>query len=286
MPRNAMMAVMLALMTLTCLNSVAHSLNDRTHEHDHVQPEQDVREFVRRSLDDFRISGNDEVLERARATLAPALMKQPSAALLVDAAAVAQAQHRFDDALILIDRATSKQPGFARAWLLRAAILLVRGEPDAAARACRQLRGVPAVITMTCRARVQIARGANQTALRQMQGMLAALNRAHTNKPWLAWALSVAGDAAAPAQPDLAADYYAESLLLVDNAQVRAALLDLLIDAERWSDARDTLGSRRGSLALDVRRLIVGINTSEPGALDEEVHAADLRFRRWIGRSD
>ena len=110
---------------------------------------------TRELINAFRRTGDDRHLDLAWSILKPALAdRADDPQLLVEAATVAQSLHRFDTALALVDQALSFARNNDQAWLLSASIHLVRGDVGAAEHACRELRYVPLLVAITCRARV------------------------------------------------------------------------------------------------------------------------------------
>ena len=235
----------------------------------------------------FRETGDDRNLDLAWERLTPILERAPNdVTALTQAATVAQARHDFDGALDLLDRALAVRPHHDQAWLLRASILLVRGKPDEALAACRRLRHTAVLAAVTCRARVDVARGDHARALTMLAAVLAGIEPAAADTDLLAWTLSVAGDAAAIADPTQAIDFYRQSLEARESAQVRAALVDRLLAAERLADARTVLDAGHDALPLAVRRLIVAVRMSEADTVAEAIARADHEFRHWIEDRD
>ncbi len=283
------MCIVLALSVLLASPPVlAHDVHDHESAHRAVAVSNgyssgDVRTLIRA----FRQSGDDRNLDAAWSRLQPLLAHDVlDASILIDAATIAQSRHDFEKALALIDRALAIQPGFDQARLLRASIRLVQGETEQAELACAQLRSVPTLIAVTCHARTRIARGDHSRALGTLMAMLGALDSASADPEALAWALSVAGDAAAAVDPESAIAWYEQSLELVESTQVRAALVDVLLSIDRVASARDVLESGHDALPLTVRRLIVAVRMGEAAAIADEIRRTDHRFRHWIADQD
>lgn len=204
---------------------------------------------------------------------------------LVASARVAQARHDFDRALGDIERALALDPHNDPAWLLAASIHLVRGDTKTAQAACRRLRYVPAIAVITCSARVSIARGESERVLQPLEAILEVIDLESTEAAWTAWAYSVAGDAARTVNPDAAVRYYEQSLSLLPNTQVRAALVDVLIEHNRLEEAARILDAGPNTLPLDIRQLIVDKRSGrkpDPATIRELVH----RFEHWISHED
>lgn len=282
--------ILLASMTVALVVSPAsgHGLSGghgAHHEHDKVQQASDRSTAVRELLTRFREEGDDAYLEAAWDRIEPAL--EESAAdpdILTEAAEVAQAQHRFDESVELLERSLRLRPNDDQAWLLKSAVHLVQGDTEAAHRACRALRRVPLLVAAACRARVAVARGDAGTEGSVLNVLLDARDHDATQPELVAWAYAVAGDAAEDARA--AIERYEQSLRLVERTQVRAALADTFIRQELLGDAQRVLDAGSSALPLDVRRMIVAKRLGRDAPLSDDIDAADRLFRRWIDAED
>lgn len=197
----------------------------------------------------------------------------------------AQAQHEFTTALDLLDQHLQHKPDDDAAWLQKMALHLIRGETDAARQACRQLRRSDAIVVVTCHARIAHAEQEPGRWTDKLERLLATPAASALTPELRAWSLSVVGDLAIQSGDiDRAERLYRESLAHNDNPQVRASLVDLLIDAERWADASTSIGQTRASLTLRVQRLIVCQAMGESVA--SESHRLAHRFEHWIEDGD
>ncbi|MEM1437782.1 MAG: hypothetical protein AAF545_10780 [Pseudomonadota bacterium] len=265
----------------------AHDLehaNAHDGAHSDAHPEPDHTRIHSR-LTAFRVAGDDAHLDAAWAELEPHL-NDPTLLELIDAAVVAQARHDFTLAQTLLQDAVSRDYDNDEAWLQLASLHLVRGADEDADTACRQLRHVSLLVATTCHARVDIARGDTLKAQRQIEAVLQGTKREWAAPEVLAWTLSVAGDAAAPKDPEAAVNHYAESLALADRTQVRAALVDVLLALDRVEDATRVLVAGPEALALSVRKMIVGLPTDHQPDLESAIAHADQQFRAWIAEED
>ncbi len=280
--RRRILVTALTLLLLAATPALAHDIDQHTQHAADVGPD-DIEALIVA----FRETGNDHFLDDARQRVRKELETRPEdPAMLVLAATIAQSLHDFDAALAHIDRALRERPGFDQAWLLRASIQLVRGQAEDARDSCRQLREVHILVAVGCRARVAIARGDNADAWKTMTAVIESLDR-HTLDPALsAWALSIAADAAAPIQREAAIDFYARSLALQESVQVRSALVDRLISADRFDDAQQAIADGSGALPLQVRRFIVLKRLGEIDRIAQEIAVADHRFQHWIAAED
>lgn len=200
---------------------------------------------------------------------------------LLEQAMAAQAGHDFNRALALTMEALAIAPADDRARLLQASLYLIRGETDAARQSCRQLRRSPPLVVVTCHANVTRASGDVAEVRQKLDGMIAISDVSRVEPDLLAWSLSVAGDlAVAGRQPERALGYFRRSLDTVDNPQVRASLVDVLIGGGRLTDALEALSTRTPSLTLEVQRLIVLQDLGND--VSRQAAALDRRFRHWI----
>ncbi|MEO0996099.1 MAG: hypothetical protein AAFX58_01155 [Pseudomonadota bacterium] len=237
----------------------------------------------------FRQSGDDRHLEAAWKSITPALERPDTATAerLLEAAFVAQALHRFDTALALTDRALAHNAGNDQAWLLRASIALVRGDTKAARAACRRLTRAAVVVIAACHARGTEEVRQQRLSLQRLDALLATPAAAHLAPRVRAWVLSVAGDLAAGlADTAAAVERYSASLALAERAQVRSALVDVLLRAGRLRRAEAVLSEGSAALPLTIRRYIVARRQGRFDDVRADVAATDREFRRWIDAGD
>ena len=134
--------------------------SDHHSEHDNNSRQRVNLSDVRALIVSFRETGDDRYLDEAWTLLEPALESaSPDSQTLITASFVAQSRHEFEYAVRLITKALAIKDNNDEGWLLLASIQLVLGEAEAAAMACRQLRNVPPVVLLTCKARVALATG-------------------------------------------------------------------------------------------------------------------------------
>ncbi|MEO0346058.1 MAG: hypothetical protein AAF229_07340 [Pseudomonadota bacterium] len=275
------------ILAAATLPASAHDLehanaHDAAHHDAHAEPD---HARIQSSLTVFRVTGDDTHLDAAWAELEPHL-GDPTLLELIDAAVVAQARHDFTLAETLLRDAVARDHDNDEAWLQLASLHLVKGAHEDADYACHQLRHVSLLVAATCHARVDIAKGDGDKAQRQLEAILRGTKRDWADAEILAWTLSVAGDAAASADPDAAVAHYEESLALADRTQVRAALVDVLIAQDRVDDAARVLSNGPEALALSVRKMIIGIPTAHEPDLKSAIAGADQQFRTWIAEED
>lgn len=277
-------AVLVASISLSLAGSIAaHEITDQE-----PQPAEPERNDVPALMQKWRSSGNDAYLDSARSIAEVAIERHPhDVGAMLDLAVVAQAQHQFDDAERLTREALSIDNRNDRARLLLASIHLVRGEADAALGQCNALAQSPIPVVVTCRARVAHARSEPQPSLGRLERLAAIADQLAMDDDVRAWMLGVAGDLAVTA--DRAHDalgFFRRSLELVDSAQVRAAMADVLLELDRFGDVVSAIDADSHSLALVVRRQIAMRGLGRSDEIADSIRQADHRFQHWIGEGD
>ena len=265
-----------------------HQHSDHYSAHDDNSHQRVNLSDVRALVVSFRESGDDRHLDEAWTLLRPALVAaSPDPETLIAASFVAQSRHEFEYAVKLITKALAIKDNNAEGWLLLASIQLVLGETESAAMACRQLRNVPPVISLTCNARVALATGDDQVAFVRLNSILNVADSQRLPPDVLAWSYSVAGDlAVAAGAPQEAVELYQRSLRLAERTQVRAALIDVLLNEAEFEDAWQTLDAGAPALPLLVRRLIVARQLERMDELGSVLAKVQNEFDVWIANED
>jgi len=200
---------------------------------------------------------------------------------------VAQSRYEFEYAVKLITKALAINNNNDEGWLLLASIHLVLGDEESAAMACRQLRNVPPVVLLTCKARVALATGDHEIAFERLNGILKVSDSQHLPPDVLAWSYSVAGDlAVAAGKPDQAMTLYRQSLTLAERTQVRAALVDALLSEAEYEIAWQELEDGSLALPLLVRRLIVAKRLDRIHEPQPMLSKVRQEFEVWIAKED
>ncbi len=243
---------------------------------------------VRAIVVSFRETGDDRYLDDAWTILEPALEAgSPHPETLIAASFVAQSRHEFEYAVKLITKALKIKNNNDEGWLLLASIHLVLGQAESAAIACRQLRNVPPLVLLTCKARVALATGDHETALERLNSILKVSDSQHLTPDVLAWSYSVAGDLAiADGKPDQAMTLYRQSLTLAERTQVRAALVDALLSEAEYEIAWQELEDSSLALPLLVRWLIVAKRLDRIHELQPMLSKVRQEFEVWIAKED
>ncbi len=273
------------------LSDEHHAQHDDPHSAHELSPQRPQRvdlNDVRARVISFRVTGDDRHLDDAWELLEPALaLSTPDPETLVTASFVAQSRHEFDFAMRLISRALEIDRTNDEGWLLLASIQLVLGDTEAADMACGQLRSVVLLVSMTCNARVALATGDHEIALKRLGGMLKIAASQHLSPDVLAWSYSVAGDlAVASAAPEQALMYYTHSLNIAERTQVRSALVDVLLSQADYETASQVLDDGSLALPLLVRRLIVARQLDRLEELQPVLTKVEQEFAAWIAKED
>lgn len=295
--RTALPLVALLSALLVSAPVLGHDPLRETHRrehHDHVVDhgndgiQRDDVSKVRALVISFRETGDDRYLDEAWEILSAALAtEQSDAAMLIAASFVAQSRHKFEYAVKLISQALTIQTNNDEAWLLLASINLVLGKVESADQACRQLLNVAPLVLLTCKARVALASGEHELAFARLIGVLGLADSQRLPAEVLAWTYSVAGDlAVGNDEPNRALQLYRRSLELAERTQVRAALVDVLLDQRRFEDAGFVLDNRSQALPLLVRRLIVAKRLNRVDQRIPELAQVQNEFDVWIANED
>lgn len=242
-------------------------------------------QLSRAYLDIGRSTSDPRFISYAQATLAPWVQRpDASAEALILGAITLQSSHRFDEALMLLERAMRSDPRNSQAWLTRATILQVQGEFGAARRACAQLIGVAdQVIALTCIASVNAMNGklpASHAALEQVLGNSVSLSRDIRG-----WLLGQLGEMSVRLGNDDVAERHFKAALQAnaDDLYVKAEYADLLLRQHRATETIALLKDNEAQDALLLRLAIAGVELdTSRGRRWSEMYAA----RREAARRD
>lgn len=224
-------------------------------------------------------------LGHAQAALAPWWNEAAAPVeVLVLRATIRQSLHDFDAALVDLDRAVRVAPDQVQAWLTRAVVLTVRGRYVEARESCAHLTSMTSpLVASVCRTQIDCVTGRAEIASAGLRDVLTRAGKISPDEE--AWARSQLGECATRAgQLDEAEREYQRTLELdADDAYVRAALADLLLDRARPKEAlaivrgrevNDTLLLR---IALAEKRLAAPEAKSHVDALAARFDASRLR---------
>jgi len=189
-------------------------------------------------LDIGRANGDPRFVSYAEATLDPWLARpRPTPAVLVLAANALQYLHRFNDALVLLDRALAAQPENGQARLTKAAILEVQGRFEESRKACRPLaQSAGQLIALTCLTSVNSLTG-------QLSASYAALRAVFLDDPRLPpgvriWIREQLADMAQRSGDERAAEEHLLAALRVsaEDPYVKTDYADLLLREKRYAE--------------------------------------------------
>jgi tetratricopeptide (TPR) repeat protein len=214
----------------------------------------------------------------AEAALAPWWhLADPPVPVLVLRATLLQRRHAFEAALADLDRVLTRQPSHAQAWLSKATILALRGEPDGALAACTQVgRRLDPLIEAGCVAAVARNTGGAAAAY----DVLAARIRESGARDAriTVWTLTLLGELAAQlTDPAQAEDHFRAALGTdPDDPYLLGAYADLLLDQDR---AIAVLQLLKGWEAVDPLLLRLAIAEGRLGHPAGDRHVAMLAER-------
>lgn len=206
-------------------------------------------------LDLGRRNGDPRFISYAQATLAPWLQRPDApAATLVLGAITLQSTHRFDESLVMLERALHADPGNTQALLTKATVLQVRGDFAAARRTCMQLISAGQV-AIACVA-----------AANSMSGRLPESYQMLTRIPdderlpadMRSWMRGQLGEMSVRLGDDAQAERHFKAALLADpgDLYVKGEYADLLLRQRRTSEAVDLLRLNEAQDALLLRLAI------------------------------
>jgi tetratricopeptide (TPR) repeat protein len=228
-----------------------------------------------------RRNSDPRFIAYAQSALRPwlALPSPPERALVLQATAL-QYLHRFDAALALLERALSREPLDAQAWLTRASLLELRGDYVAAHRACARLvRTSDEFTALTCLASVAARSGQLATSYAAVRASGEPDTR--LPGPLRAWRLSVVAEMAERLGDDRAAEVYLREALRAagDDPYVKAAFADLLLRTGRPREVLVLLAADEAQDPLLLRLAIAAhrLGGSPQAARLGQVYAERLR---------
>jgi tetratricopeptide (TPR) repeat protein len=177
--------------------------------------------------------------------------------LAVLRADIAQHQHRFADAQHILDAVLLRDADHARARLMRAELLMTRGQPQQAQNDCRQLLR----LQETFAASMCIAQAASLTGrLTSSYDVVRLLlqRAAHDTSAQYAWALGIAGDMAErKGDLDAAAAWLQQAIELSPTDLVsRLQLCDVLLQQRQYTHVLMLLDAAPASEPVLLRRAL------------------------------
>lgn len=239
--------------------------------------------LARRALALGQSSGDPRLVGQAEAALAPWLAAEdPPIRVLVLHATVQQNRHRFGAALETLQGVLARDPRNAQAWLTRAMIELVQGEPRAALVSCARLWGrAEPLFTAGC---ADLARSRAGEARAGFAALAAALAQSPDASPGAqVFAELALGEMAARLGEPAQAEAHLRRALALSPGDfaARAELADLLLDQGRPAEVRELLAHETRADPLILRLALAERALGDPAF---ETHAALLEARAAEGR--
>jgi tetratricopeptide (TPR) repeat protein len=214
-------------------------------------------EIARSTSDPRFVSYAEAVLEHWMRQTSP-----PASVLVLQATAL-QSLHRFDAALVLLDRALALDATNAQAWLTKATLLQVQGRFDEARASCqRLLRTADQIIALTCLMTIESLSGGLQRSYQALQ-RVASTAAPGDQGVWVSGQL--AEMAVRLADFTAAERHFREALRAKPgDVYLRAAYADLLLLQGRHHDVIKLLGNGTSHDVLLLRLAIAGRRTNAP----------------------
>ena len=226
-----------------------------------------------------RASGNSFIVEKANAILASIPDAGNDASVLTAQATATQYLHKFDEALLLLERAIELDRTNLNALLIRANILLVQGKIQEAQKACLSIaRAQQYGLYVLCKT---TAAAVGDDALESASSLLSALKSGRLKSELAGYAYSVLGEIylfnsdfdRAQKMLELAQSHDPESL------RVRMLRADALFKTNNYFDALKVLNIQADTDALLVRRAIAYKHTGKRKTLAKAMTELENRVQ-------
>lgn len=206
-----------------------------------------------------RETSDPRFVSYAQATLSPWLQANAPAPVLVLAATALQNSHRFEEALVLLDRALAIDSRNAQAWLTKATLLQVKGDFPAARAACqRLLLSADQLIALTCTTGVDSLNGRLAASYRALASASGALDSADDGVQ--SWVLGQLAEMAVRLRDFAAAEKYFRAALHAspEDPWLKGAYADLLLLTRRDRAVVELLEASESQDILLLRLAIAG----------------------------
>jgi tetratricopeptide (TPR) repeat protein len=234
--------------------------------------------LARRYLELGRAESDPRYYGWAEGCLRPwAESEHPPLEVLLLRATLLQSRHAFAEALADLDALLARDPRSAQAWLTRALILQVCGDPSGARRSCMPLlRLASGLMAVSCLANAESLAGRAEEAATALRQALESAPRAAT--PERVFALTSLAEICVRLDRTEEADrLLSEALALAPrDAYLLAARADLLLDRGRPREVLALLGASTRIDGLLLRVALAEAQLRDP-ALD--AHREELRAR-------
>jgi predicted Zn-dependent protease len=198
---------------------------------------------------------------------------------------IAQHQHRFGDARLILDELLTRDPNHATGRLMRASLHMTQANPQAAQQDCQKLFSLRESFAATiCLAHARSINGQLDASYKLVSALLnrtAADNSDPRHAPQYTWALGVAAEMAERADDLNAAERWLREILALDSNDLvaRLDLADLLLRTGRAVAAVELLAAQPPSEPILLRRALAAKQLGDPGA------ASIVEWQSAIARS-
>lgn len=225
--------------------SIAHS------EHHHVQPAVDAERWPL-YLQNFRSEGKAEDLEAAKAIAAHFGSHMVTIEHRYLAAQTAQADHRFGEALLILQTLIRENPHLDNIRLMLINTLVTMGAADDAARHCGELHDLPVSMILSC----QLLTKGDRRTYQQLTAVIE-VEKDVMPEPQLAWVYGTLGDHAAAAEDPLAAErLYRHAIAAEPLVSYQISLVETLLRQARYAEALALANRYPDHLAMQVKQSI------------------------------
>jgi tetratricopeptide (TPR) repeat protein len=223
----------------------------------------------------------------ARAALSPWWnLANPPLQVRLLRAHLRQRQHDFEGALIDINAALLEQPDHPQAWLSKAMIHAVLGEPETTLQACNQLSDqTSSLFVAGCKAHAGRLIGEAEPSYRELENALR--ENADASPVHKVWLLTIMAEIAQQRDALETAERHFEEALSLDDQDpyLLGAYADLLLDLGRDDDVIHLLHDHVRIDALLLRSAIAAKRAGHPDATPHEEHLR-IRFDAAARRAD
>ncbi len=235
-----------------------------------------------------RIGGDPRYYGYAQSVLGPWWDgPDPPPQVLLLRATLRQAQHDFQGALRDLSRLLERTPRNAQAWLIRATVLQVIGQPDEAVRSCLPLtRLASELVAATCLSGASSLRGEAEASYRRLLDV-ARRDLSSASEAEQVWVLTTLAGIAVRLGHDAAAEehFRAARTVRADDAFLLGSYADFLLDRGRAREVPDLL---RDGASVDgiLLRLALADRALGSPHLATRVSALRARFEASRRRGD
>lgn len=242
-----------------------------------------ARQYIQRS----RNEGDPRYLGYAQAALRPWWsMARPPVAVLVLRATLLQSTHRFDLALLDLDRVLQQDPDNGQAWITRATILQVQGRYAEAMQSCRQLSRLAShLITLACAANVASLHGQAEDSYAQLRDALR--DSGDTDAGIQVWILTLLAEMAQRKGDTAAAEmHFSKAIGLGQpDTYLLGAYADFLLDQQRYGEVVELLNNQTRVDAL-LLRYALALQAQSPATAAASIEQLQQRFEAARLRGD